>query len=180
MSHKQKIRANPQEMIVNQIQQQQPIVGGRTVSYESDLSKQWKTIYPQYINSNLTIERGRRLAKTKCVSDPLSEEIYNVMAAHSQYFEVQLNFNKFYCREIDKENFKTRGYIKYRLLDNERFKNKKEVLIFVASLIPNLKSRQNPKPNVQENNNSATNSNKTINANQQTNSGGGKKKNRRK
>jgi len=50
---------------------------------------------------------------------------------------------KCYCREVEKENPANRGYIKYKLKD-ESFKNRRDVLVFVAQLIPKLKTRQNP------------------------------------
>ena len=109
-----------------------------------DEKRQWHTIYPQYINSNLTIERGRRLPKSKCVPEPLWTEIRDVLGVNSAKFDVIAFPDKCYNRELDKENAANRGYIKYRLKD-QSFKNKREVLIFVTQLIPKLKARQNPK-----------------------------------
>lgn len=106
---------------------------------------QWRTIYPQYINSNLTLERGRRLPKSKCVPDPKWQEIRDVLAVNSAKFDVEAFPEKCYNRELDKENPGNRGYIKYRLKDSS-FKNRREVLLFVTQLIPKLKSRQNVKP----------------------------------
>lgn len=109
-----------------------------------DEKRQWHIIYPQYINSNLTIQLGRRLAKSKCVPDPRWQEIRDVLAVNSAKFDVEAYPDKCYCREVDKENLVNRGYVKYRLKDDS-IKNKAEVLTLVAQLIPKLKSRQNVK-----------------------------------
>lgn len=132
--------------------------------------RQWHTIYPQYINSNLTIQLGRRLAKSKCVPDPRWQEIRDVLAVNSAKFDVEAFPDKVYNREVDKENLVNRGYIKYRLKDSS-FKNKAEVLTLVAQLIPKLKTRQNVKTPAD----SAKPSSSTAASNQQSNapSGGG-------
>ncbi|KAI2809310.1 hypothetical protein RDWZM_003365 [Blomia tropicalis] len=148
-----------------------------------DEKRQWRTIYPQYINSNLTIERGRRLPKSKCVPDPRINEIADVMAVNSAKFDFVLCPEKCYCREVDKENPIARGFIKYRV-KNESFKNKREVLIFVAQLIPKLKSRQNPKANSVDTSkpSASATTNPTTNAPSGGGGGGGgnkKKKGRR-
>lgn len=159
-------------------------------------TKQWHTIYPQYINSNLTVDRGRRIGRSKCIADPMAEEIFNVLAANPQQFQVQLNMYKCYCRELDKENIRLRGYVKYRIINNEQqqqFKNKRQVLQYVASMIPKLKSRQNPQKSQQQQTSGSgggggQQSEQTIKTQQpsqrqqqpQPQGGGGKKKNRRK
>eukprot|EP00659_Diplonema_papillatum_P019750 gene19750-30438_t len=38
--------------------------------------KDYQIIYPQYIDSNLTISEGRRMPKDKCVANPMSMELY--------------------------------------------------------------------------------------------------------
>lgn len=135
-----------------------------------DEKRQWHTIYPQYINSNLTIQLGRRLAKSKCVPDPRWQEIRDVLAVNSAKFDVEAFPEKCYNREVDKENLANRGYIKYRLKDDS-LKNKAAVLTLVAQLIPKLKSRQNVKTPAD----SSKPSSSTAASNQQSNapSGGG-------
>lgn len=151
-----------------------------------DQTNRWQIIYPQYLNSNLTKDRGRRLGKSQCVADPLTEEIYNVLAAQPQQFQVEINMHKCYCREIDKENVRYRGYVRYCNLDNKQYKNKRQVLQYVATMIPKLKSRQNPRPNAGNvsDNSCALKPMTTTGNNVQTGSAGGgaagKKKNRRK
>lgn len=112
-------------------------------SMEQIPPNKWRTIYPQYINSNLTIQRGRRLPKDKCVKDPNWLEIRDVLAANPK-IQVQENPRKIYNRELDKENPYNQGYIKYICNDPE-LATKKRVLFYVASLIPKLKARMNPK-----------------------------------
>lgn len=181
--------------IENELQMAQPISGlsskpGAKTADQMDQTKRWQIIYPQYLNSNLTKERGRRLGKSQCVADPLAEEIYNVLAAQPQQFQVEINMHKCYCREIDKENIRYRGYVRYCNLDNKQHKNKRQVLQYIAMMIPKLKSRQNPRPTagVNVNDNSCTQKPVTTSGtNVQTGTGSitsgggaGKKKNRRK
>ena len=110
----------------------------------------WHIIYPQYINSNLTLYMGRRLPKDVCVSDPKCTEIKDVLES-MDCFQVVYEPNKCYSREVDKEVH--RGYVKYSLIQSpktqdiistNRFDHKKQVLIYLTKLIPKLKSRSKP------------------------------------
>lgn len=144
-------------------------------------NQKWRVIYPQYINSNLTIELGRRLPKSKSIADPKLQEIFDVLQTNPK-FTVEAYPQKCYCRELDKENPSYRGYVKY-ICEDSSFKNKRQVLEYVAELIPKLKSRTNPK--VQEvksttGSSTGTSNQSTANTSGGTGGGGGgKKKNRR-
>nr|XP_027194178.1 signal recognition particle 19 kDa protein-like [Dermatophagoides pteronyssinus] len=201
----QQQQINPQQPLASaanvQLQQQQhqqmmmQALKSNVPNLDPNETKKWHTIYPQYINSNLTVDRGRRLGRSKCIADPLAEEIFNVLAANSQQFQVQLNMYKCYCREMDKENIRLRGYVKYRIIndnDQQQFKNKRQVLKYVASMIPKLKSRQNPQKSQQQQQQSSgggggggsggggQQSEQSQQQPQQQQQQGGKKKNRRK
>lgn len=141
----------------------------------ADEAKKWNIIYPQYVNANLTTNRGRRLGKSRCVSDPTTEEIYNVLSAN-QNFQAELNVQKCYTRELDKESAKNRGCVKY-VCSDASLKNKRQVLAYVAQMIPKLKSRQNPKPSEQKASSSGASVSNLLSS--QSGGGGGKKKNRR-
>lgn len=109
----------------------------------------WRVIYPQYINSNLTIYMGRRLAKDECVVDPKCSEIKDVLESVG-CFQVTVEANKCYSRELDKEVPTNRGLVKYCLVRNKQtqetiaangFEHKKQILKYLSKTIPKLKSR---------------------------------------
>ena len=106
-------------------------------------SKKWHIIYPQYLNSELTIQRGRRLPKSKCVVNPNWKEIADVLFSESGKFEVHAYPDKCYARELDKEFWHNRGYVRYHCKD-ESFMNKKETLSFITEKIAQSAVRQHP------------------------------------
>lgn len=63
-------------------------------------------------------------------------------------FEVVGQPEKVYPRELDKETTANRGRVRYRIIaESTKFNSKKDILIFVAEMIPKLKSRtQKPPP----------------------------------
>ncbi|XP_054165594.1 signal recognition particle 19 kDa protein-like [Oppia nitens] len=119
------------------------------VASDDGVANKWYIIYPQYINTNLSLYKGRRLAKTECVTDPKSTEIKDVLESLN-CFQVVCDLNKVYSREVDKELIQNRGYVKYALIRNKqteevivgnKFDDKKKVLEYVAKMIPKLKTR---------------------------------------
>jgi len=124
-------------------------------------SEKWHIIYPQYINSNRSLYYGRRLGKNQCVSDPKCAEIKDVLEANHS-FVVQINTNKCYSREVDKESAVNRGYVKYQVVkgSEQEFGNKKAVLKYVSQMIPKLKSRNKPNQNESQPNTNQANTNK--------------------
>ena len=104
-------------------------------------SSRWNTIYPAYLNSNRTVAEGRRISKRKACSDPRWQEIKDVLESTGN-FEVVGEGNKTYPREVDKETPAHRGRVKYHLVkESDRLNSKKDILIFLADMIPRLKSR---------------------------------------
>lgn len=57
-------------------------------------------------------------------------------------FEVVGEGNKTYPREVDKETPANRGRVRYHSIkEHDQLKNKTDILIFLADMIPRLKSR---------------------------------------
>uniref|UniRef100_A0A8C1UYZ4 Signal recognition particle 19 kDa protein n=1 Tax=Cyprinus carpio TaxID=7962 RepID=A0A8C1UYZ4_CYPCA len=89
-------------------------------------------IYPAYINSKKTIAEGRRIAAEKvCVSA-------GGLTVGS--------YNKMYPREWNRDvQFRGRVRIQLKLEDGslcqEKFASRKDVMFYVAEMIPKLKSR---------------------------------------
>ena len=101
----------------------------------------WHTIYPAYLNANRTLAQGRRISQRKACHDPRWQEMRDVLESTGS-FQVVGEANKTYPRELDKELPTSRGRIKYQVTgEHERFKSKKEVMLFLADMIPRLKSR---------------------------------------
>jgi signal recognition particle subunit SRP19 len=104
-------------------------------------TSRWNTIYPAYLNSNRTVAEGRRISKKKACADPCWQEIRDVLESIGS-FEVVGEGNKTYPREVDKETPAHRGRVRYHAIkEHDRLKNKKDILIYLADMIPRLKSR---------------------------------------
>ncbi|XP_015787815.1 signal recognition particle 19 kDa protein [Tetranychus urticae] len=103
--------------------------------------KNWLTVYPAYINSNRSRQRGRMVPKEKGVSDPRWQEIKDVLET-IKGVQVKEEPNKVYPRELDKELMHCRGRVRYTLPGNDpRFKKRDDVLFYLCEMIPKLKSR---------------------------------------
>lgn len=74
--------------------------------------KNWKVIYPAYINSNFTIEQGRKISKSNGIVDPTLKEIGEVM----NFLKVPhvLEFDKKYSRDFFGE-----GRLKFELKNEQ-------------------------------------------------------------
>uniref|UniRef100_A0A672L7Q7 Signal recognition particle 19 kDa protein n=2 Tax=Sinocyclocheilus grahami TaxID=75366 RepID=A0A672L7Q7_SINGR len=100
-------------------------------------------IYPAYINSKKTIAEGRRIAAEKAVENPSCAEIRDVLTAAG--LNVLLE-NKMYPREWNRDGqFRGRVRIQLKLEDGslcqDKFASRKDVMFYVAEMIPKLKSR---------------------------------------
>ncbi|KAB7493901.1 UNVERIFIED_CONTAM: hypothetical protein RMT77_006366 [Armadillidium vulgare] len=116
-------------------------------------AERWVCIYPAYINKDKTLAEGRRIPKDKAVSSPTCKEIAEVLSTTGLQLFVE---NKIYCRELSKEP-QNWGRIKVQIKNNEKiinskFSTREDLLLFCAENIPRLKSRNNPKPNQNQQN----------------------------
>ncbi|KAG8197040.1 hypothetical protein JTE90_004309 [Oedothorax gibbosus] len=106
--------------------------------------ERWLCIYPAYINSKKTYAEGRRLKKDQCVENPTCQEIRDVLDAAALHIGVE---NKLYSREQNKDSVVFRGRVRVQLknddgtLYNPKFGSRKDLLVYIASSIPKLKSR---------------------------------------
>ncbi|XP_059358878.1 signal recognition particle 19 kDa protein [Carassius carassius] len=100
-------------------------------------------VYPAYINSKKTIAEGRRIAAEKAVENPSCAEIRDVLTAAGLNVLVE---NKMYPREWNRDvQFRGRVRIQLKLEDGslcqDKFASRKDVMFYVAEMIPKLKSR---------------------------------------
>ncbi|KAL5262846.1 hypothetical protein ACHWQZ_G008292 [Mnemiopsis leidyi] len=125
--------------------------------------KKWNCIYPAYINSNRSIKRGRRIPKEIAVENPTCQEIGDVVKSLGLRHEVQPR--KHYTRELDRERWQL-GRVKVQLLDSDgsplhdTVKSKGELMEYVATMIPKLKSRSAKGPDQQQASSSGKNKKK--------------------
>ncbi|XP_007260824.2 signal recognition particle 19 kDa protein [Astyanax mexicanus] len=98
-------------------------------------------IYPAYINSKKTLAEGRRIPIEKAVENPSCAEIRDVLTAAGMNVNVE---NKMYPREWNRE-FRGRVRVQIKQEDDtlcqEKFASRKDVMFYVAEMIPKLKTR---------------------------------------
>uniref|UniRef100_A0AC34QA77 Signal recognition particle 19 kDa protein n=1 Tax=Panagrolaimus sp. JU765 TaxID=591449 RepID=A0AC34QA77_9BILA len=104
----------------------------------------WNVIYPAYMNSKRTKFEGRRIPLAKAVINPTCQEIQDIL--QHEGFNSKIEKNKMYPREKDREeDFLGRIRIQLKNDDgafvNEKYKSTEAVMIRVAELIPQLKTR---------------------------------------
>ncbi|CAO1364301.1 unnamed protein product [Diamesa serratosioi] len=128
-------------------------------------------IYPQYINSKKTRQEGRKIKKENCVENPTYQEIRDVLALTNLNMLVE---NKIYPRERSKEFFQ-RGRIRLQLKNefgsviNPDFAKRDQVLIYVGTMIPQLKNRvANPKGPVDDANSASVPTSQPVQNNKKT------------
>lgn len=115
--------------------------------------KEWVCVYPIYINKERTLAEGRRVKKSVAIKNPILPELMDVMTTTG--LQVCGEPNKIHPREKSKEP-PFWGRIRVQLKDqegkliNEKFKTREDVYVFLASMIPQLKSRNQPKANPDE------------------------------
>jgi signal recognition particle subunit SRP19 len=105
-------------------------------------------IYPAYIDAKKTVNEGRKIPKGLCIENPSYQEIKDVLSVTNLNCVIE---NKIYPRERSKELLH-RGRIRLQIKHddgtpiNPDFANRTQVLKYVASTIPQLKTRiANPK-----------------------------------
>uniref|UniRef100_A0A0E9S6I6 Signal recognition particle 19 kDa protein n=1 Tax=Anguilla anguilla TaxID=7936 RepID=A0A0E9S6I6_ANGAN len=104
-------------------------------------------IYPAYANSKKTIAEGRRIPSEKGVENPTCAEIRDVLSAAGLSVLVE---NKMYPREWNRDA-QFRGRVRVQLkeedgnLCQEKFSSRKDVMLYVAEMIPKLKTRTQKK-----------------------------------
>ncbi|MCJ8735041.1 hypothetical protein PDJAM_G00242330 [Pangasius djambal] len=100
-------------------------------------------IYPAYINSKKTLAEGRRIPVEKAVENPSCAEIKDVLTAAGMNVRVE---NKLFPREWNRD-VQFRGRVRVQIkkedgsLCQEKFTSKKDVMFYVAEMIPKLKTR---------------------------------------
>uniref|UniRef100_A0A8B9JXE2 Signal recognition particle 19 kDa protein n=1 Tax=Astyanax mexicanus TaxID=7994 RepID=A0A8B9JXE2_ASTMX len=103
--------------------------------------KRFLCIYPAYINSKKTLAEGRRIPIEKAVENPSCAEIRDVLTAAGMNVNVE---NKMYPREWNRE-FRGRVRVQIKQEDDtlcqEKFASRKDVMFYVAEMIPKLKTR---------------------------------------
>lgn len=100
-------------------------------------------IYPAYMNSKKTLAEGRRIPVEKAVENPSCAEIKDVLTAAGLNVKVE---NKMYSREWNRDvQFKGRVRVQIKKEDGslcqDKFTSKKDVMFYVAEMIPKLKTR---------------------------------------
>ncbi|KAK0054731.1 signal recognition particle 19 kDa protein [Biomphalaria pfeifferi] len=107
--------------------------------------ERWICIYPAYLNSKKTLKEGRRIPKTKAIENPAATEIRDVCASAGFTLGVE---NKVYPRELDPRDIKFKGRVRVMLKNEDgtpalaNFPNRMSVLMYIADMIPKLKTRQ--------------------------------------
>ncbi|XP_051524532.1 signal recognition particle 19 kDa protein [Myxocyprinus asiaticus] len=101
-------------------------------------------IYPAYINSKKTLAEGRRIPVEKGVENPSCAEIRDVLTAAG--LNVEVESVKMYPREWNRDaQFRGRVRVQLKLEDGslcqDKFTSRKDVMFYVAEMIPKLKSR---------------------------------------
>ncbi|XP_031574423.1 signal recognition particle 19 kDa protein-like [Actinia tenebrosa] len=114
------------------------------LSSDPSAKDRWIVIYPAYLNGRKTVVQGRRVPKVKSVDNPTVYEIRDV--CQSQGLEVGVE-DKMYPRDNSKDAL-CKGRVRVQLKNsqnlpiNEKFQNRKALLLFLGEMIPKLKSRQ--------------------------------------
>lgn len=87
-----------------------------TLKKHSDKSR-WICIYPTYINSKRTVSDGRQIALKSAVENPTIGEIKDVLV--NAGFQVELESNKVFPRELNKYENLSRGRIRVHLKNDD-------------------------------------------------------------
>ncbi|CAL8247971.1 unnamed protein product [Merluccius merluccius] len=100
-------------------------------------------VYPVYLNSKKTLAEGRRIAAEKAVENPSCSEIKDVLSAAGLNVHVE---NHMHPREWNRD-VQFRGRVRVQLkqedgsLCQDKFTSRKDVMFYVAEMIPKLKTR---------------------------------------
>ncbi len=77
----------------------------------------WICIYPAYLNSKKTVSDGRQIPLKYAVENPTCNEIRDVLV--NAGFNVELETNKVYPRELNKYDMLSRGRIRVQLKNED-------------------------------------------------------------
>ncbi|KAF4522722.1 hypothetical protein B566_EDAN010928 [Ephemera danica] len=105
--------------------------------------ERWICIYPAYINSKKTRAEGRRIPVDKAVENPTHQEMRDVLAASNVKVGVE---RKIYSRERSKEPVYW-GRLRVQLKEEDGtpchpdIPTREAVMLHLAQMIPQLKSR---------------------------------------
>jgi signal recognition particle subunit SEC65 len=77
----------------------------------------WTVIYPAYLNSKKTLSEGRRIPIKNAVENPTLNEIKDVLV--NAGFQIELEVNKTYPRELNKHENLSRGRIRVHLKNDD-------------------------------------------------------------
>eukprot|EP01084_Bolivina_argentea_P095221 171206_1 len=108
--------------------------------YGVDL-KQWRCVYPCYLNVKKTIAEGRKISKSYCIQQPHPNDIAD--ACNQLGLPCYIEMNKKHPRD-----FFTGSRVRVLLKDKddnfmrEDIKNRYQLLIALGGIIPNLESRK--------------------------------------
>lgn len=107
--------------------------------------KRWICIYPAYIDSRKSAILGRQIRKEKAIDTPTSQEIYDIL--NHAGLKCELEKNKMYTRDgLRDPNVQGRVRVQLRSDEGEPvnvdFPSKHSLLLYLAEMIPKLKSRQ--------------------------------------
>ncbi|XP_060943107.1 signal recognition particle 19 kDa protein [Limanda limanda] len=100
-------------------------------------------LYPVYINNKKTLAEGRRIPAEKAVENPSCTEIRDVLTAAGMNVYME---NKMHPREWNRD-VQFRGRVRVQLkqedgcLCQDKFSSRKDVMFYVAEMIPKLKTR---------------------------------------
>lgn len=102
---------------------------------ETPKFKKWNILYPVYINSKKTIAEGRRICAAKACENPTAVEIGDCCSHLKVPFAIELD--KAYPRD-----FMQVGRVRFMLkksdgsLYNSAISSKKQLMLYVAELVP--------------------------------------------
>ncbi|KAG2392238.1 hypothetical protein C9374_012490 [Naegleria lovaniensis] len=100
--------------------------------------KRTQILYPVYIDKNKSLSEGRRIPKEKCVENPKASEIVDIC----EYLKIPYEYEP--TKRHPQEPFefgRVRVLLKKDHVPQLQWKTKQDLLIHIASLIPNLQTR---------------------------------------
>lgn len=103
--------------------------------------KEFKMIYPLYINSNRTQQQGRRINKEKAVPDPNVHEIEQVLSKIPGA-RIIIELDKRHPREINFEQTHFLGRVRVSLPENSGIENKYHLLLYIADEISKMERKK--------------------------------------
>nr|CAG4717379.1 unnamed protein product [Naegleria fowleri] len=135
--------------------------------------KRTQIIYPVYIDKNKSLSEGRRIPKDKCVENPKASEIVDIC----EYLKIPYEFEP--TKRHPQEPFefgRVRVLLKKDHVPQLQWKTKQDLLIHIASLIPNLQTRLASKEEASSSTSGAASSSATTTSTAAKSGGGSKQK----